>query len=188
MASKNIYRKLGRILLFVGLNLCFTAGVIWVAYSNRTRIKKMLDHENSFNKEDKIILYDIFSSPLIESKDKLVFPAVENSDDVLIYIQKSTLPDTLDLFKMYDSCKVLAAVNYRDNIIKVNYVLYGDTLDSYAYFNYTSKTNKKAPKGSRKIRRPRLNRSMQIFIFPYFLPMIFARSMMELKCSISKKF
>lgn len=146
MSKKTIYRKLGRILLFVGLNLCFTAGVIWVAYTNRTRIKKMLDHENSFTKEDKIILYDIFSSPLIEQKSNLIFPAVNNSDDVLTYIQKSTLPDTLDLFRMYDSCKVLSVSNYRDHIIKVNYELFGDTLDSYAYFNYISKTNNKARK------------------------------------------
>ena len=102
MAKKEIYRKAGRILFFIALNLVFSAGVIWVAYSNRTRIKRWLDHENSFSKEDKVILYDIFSSPLVDKAD-LVNPPINNSDELISSINKLTLPDSLDLQNMFDS-------------------------------------------------------------------------------------
>lgn len=137
MIGKGIYNRVGKILLFIGLNLCVTIGIIWVAYNNRTRIKKILDHTNSFSREDKIILYDIFSSPLINDKGDLEYPAIRTSDELISIIKRSTLPDTLDLFKIYDSCRILSARNYRQHVIKISYLLLGDTLESYVYVTKT---------------------------------------------------
>lgn len=97
-----------------------------------------MDHRNSFNKEDKVILYDIFSSPLIDDKSELVFPAVKNSDEVITALKNSTLPDTLDLLTMYDNCRVLSSGSFKKDILMIRYVLFNDTLNSYAYFNKNS--------------------------------------------------
>ncbi len=142
MDKRKLYKKLGRVFLFLFLNLCLTSLIIWIAYNNRTRIKKMMDHDNSFNKEDKVILYDIFSSPLIENGNDLVLPAVNTSDQVVNDVNSSTLPDSLDLMSMYESCRVISTSRYRSDILKIKYVMYNDTLDSYAYFTKTGgKTN-----------------------------------------------
>ncbi len=138
MAKKETYSKLRKILLFIGLNLCFTAGILWIGYSNRTRIKKMLDHDNSFSKEDKVIMYDIFSSPLISDAGDLVHPPVKNSDELVKFLNNSTLPSLLNPLTIYDSCRVLSYSKYRTQVIKIRYVLFNDTLDAYSYINKTS--------------------------------------------------
>jgi len=139
-----MYKKIGRIILFIALNLFFTAIIIWVAYTNRTRIKKWMDHDNAFSKEDKVILYDIFSSPLIDDEGDLVNPPVKNSDQLVSYIYQSTLPDTLDLLKMFDSCRVVTVEKYRSRILKIKYVLNKDTLDCYAHFTKMNPSGKES--------------------------------------------
>lgn len=163
MAKKEIYRKAGRILFFIALNLVFSAGVIWVAYSNRTRIKKWMDHENSFSKEDKVILYDIFSSPLIDNKEDLVNPPVQNSDELISFINKSTLPDSLDLQKMFDTCRVLSVEKYRSQILKIKYVLYKDTLECYSYIRKINPSGKESHTGVMYIPGSGENKSGKIF-------------------------
>lgn len=133
MTKTRIYKRVGKVFLFLGLNLCVTVGIIWVAYNNRTRIKKMLDHPNSFSKEDKIILYDIFSSPLIEDKDDLVLPPVQNSDELIQRLNWLTIPNTIELPRVYDSCEVISVRHYRRHVLEITYRLFNDTLDSYVY-------------------------------------------------------
>jgi len=142
MATKEMYKKAGKVLFFIILNLFFTSLIIWVAYNNRTRIKKWMDHDTPFSKEDKVILYDIFSSPLIDNEGDLVYPPVKTSDEVVGDIYKATLPDTLDLLKIFDTCRVLSAEKYRSRILKIKYVLYKDTLDCYTYFRKINASGK----------------------------------------------
>ena len=146
MEKKGIYKKAGRVFLFITLNLFFTVGVIWLAYNNRTRIKKWMDHDNSFSQEDKVIMYDIFSSPLINDEEDLVFPPVKSSEELISDLYKSTLPDSLDLLKIYDSCTVLSTEKYRRQVIKVKYLLFSDTLESFAYLKNTGQPGKKTTK------------------------------------------
>ena len=146
MAKKEIYRKTGRILFFIALNLVFSTSIIWVAYSNRTRIKKWMDHENSFSQEDKVILYDIFSSPLVD-KSELVFPPVNNSDELITNINKLTLPDSLDLQNMFDTCRVLSVEKYRSRALKIKYILYKDTLECYSYVRKINPSGKESHTG-----------------------------------------
>lgn len=131
---KGIYKKLGKIFLFLTLNLCFTACVIWVAYHNRIRIKKWMDHENSFSPEDKVIMYDIFSSPLISDEEDLVYKPVSNSDELVSRLKESSLPDSLNLLDIFDSCRVVSSEKYRSSVLKIKYILYGDTLESFIFF------------------------------------------------------
>lgn len=142
-----MYKKIGRVLLLISLNLVFSASIMLVVYKNRTRIKRWMDHENSFSKEDKVILYDIFSSPLIDDKEDLVNPPVKNSDELISYINKSTLPDSLDLVKMFDTCRVLSVEKYRSRTLKIKYVLYKDTLECYSYFRKISPSGKESHTG-----------------------------------------
>jgi len=144
MASKELPKKVGKVLLFIILNLFFTSLIIWVAYTNRTQIKKWMDHDTPFSKEDKVILYDIFSSPLIEEVTDLVNPPVKSSDELVSYITKSSLPDTMDLLKMFDSCRVVSAEKFRSRILKIRYVLYKDTLDCYTHFSKISPSGKES--------------------------------------------
>jgi hypothetical protein len=144
MASKELPKKVGKVLLFIILNLFFTSLIIWVAYTNRTQIKKWMDHDTPFSKEDKVILYDIFSSPLIDEEADLVNPPVKNSDDLVNYIYKSTLPDTMDLVRMFDSCRVVSAEKFRSRILKIRFILYKDTLDCYAHFSKISPSGKES--------------------------------------------
>jgi hypothetical protein len=129
------YRKLRRLFIFISLNLLFSFIVIWVAYSNRVKIKRWMDHDNNFSKEDKVIMYDIFSSSLVNKQNDLLFPAVKNSDELISDIINSTLPDSLDVLSMYNNCKVIAVENYRGDLLRVRYSLYNDTLESYSYFS-----------------------------------------------------
>ena len=142
MPPKSKYRKLGKILLFIAVNILFTAVVGWIAYTNRVKIKKWSDHDNSFSKEDKVLMYDIFSSPLIDNESELLLPPVKNSDDLINYLVTSTLPDSLDLLAIFDNCRVVSADKYRGDILRIKYALYNDTLESYAYFTKTNKANK----------------------------------------------
>lgn len=142
MAVKRTYKKAVKIFLFIALNLSFSFVVILLAYNNRTKIKRWMDHDNSFSKEDKVIMYDIFSSPLISNKEDLVLPSVNNSEDLISYLVKSTLPDSLDLLSMYDSCRILSTGYYRGRVLKIKYVLFNDTLESYMYFSKISSSGK----------------------------------------------
>lgn len=140
--NKKSYKKLTKILLFVVLNILFSILIIWIAYNNRVKIKRWMDHDNSFNKEDKVIMYDIFSSPLVEDQENIFFPPVNSSDDLIEYLKKSTLPDSLDLLDMYNNCQVLSVDKYRDDVLRIKYILYNDTLDGFYYFKYASVTNR----------------------------------------------
>ena len=142
MEVKKTYKKSRKIFLFIVLNLSFSFVIMLLAYNNRTRIKKWMDHDNSFSKEDKVIMYDIFSSPLITNEEDLVLPPVKNSDELISYLFKSTLPDSLDLLNIYDSCRLLSTEYYRGRVLKVRYVLYSDTLESYMYFSKISSSGK----------------------------------------------
>lgn len=146
MEKKRTYKKALRVFLFILLNLLFTLTIIWIAYNNRTRIKRWMDHDTAFSKEDKVILYDIFSSPLVDDAEDLVLPPVENSDELIRDINRSTLPDSLDLIRMYDSCRVISVQRYRSQIIRISYLLFGDTLDSYAYMTRTGQPARKTQK------------------------------------------
>lgn len=143
MVKKNRYKNLIKFFLFITLNVLCTATVIWVAYSNRVKIKRWLvDHDNDFTKEDKIILYDLFSSPLIDNQNDLLFPPVRNSDDLIKYLINSSLPDSLDLLSIYNSCKVVSTEKYREGILRIKYTLYADTLECYTYFTKTNSGKK----------------------------------------------
>lgn len=146
MEKKRTYKRAFRIFLFILLNLLFTLTIIWIAYNNRTRIKRWMDHDTAFSKEDKVILYDIFSSPLIDDQEDLVLPPVEKSDELISDIYKSTLPDTVDLFTLYDSSRILSVTRYRSQILRIRYLLFGDTLDSYTYFTKAGLRGKKTSK------------------------------------------
>ncbi|MDZ4809698.1 MAG: hypothetical protein SGI96_15730 [Bacteroidota bacterium] len=142
MEVKKTYKKVGKIFLFIAFNLSFSFVVILLAYNNRTKIKRWMDHDNSFSKEDKVIMYDIFSSPLITNEEDLVWPAVKNSDDLINYLFNSTLPDSLNLLKIYDSCRILSTAYYRGRVLKIKYILFKDTLESYVYLNKISTSGK----------------------------------------------
>jgi hypothetical protein len=138
-------RVLWRILLFLGFNAVFTAGLIWVGYKNRVRIKKWMDHSNSFSPDEKIIMYDIFSAPLI-SEDELLLPPVKNSDDLVSDLMKASLPDTLDLLMIYDSCRFVSAEKIRNDVLRIRYVLFKDTLQGYAFVKKTGSPGNKNKK------------------------------------------
>ncbi len=142
MEIKRTYKKAGKIFLFIALNLSFSFVVILLAYNNRTKIKRWMDHDNSFSKEDKVIMYDIFSSPLITNEEDLVFPPVKNSDELISDLFKSTLPDSLNLISIYDSCRILSTAYYRGRVLKIRYVLFKDTLESYMYLSKISSSGK----------------------------------------------
>jgi len=142
MEAKRTYKRAGKIFLFIVFNLSFSFVVILLAYNNRTKIKRWMDHDNSFSKEDKVIMYDIFSSPLITNEEDLVHPAVQNSDDLINYLYKSTLPDSLNLISIYDSCRILSTAYYRGRVLKITYVLYRDTLESYVYLKKINSSGK----------------------------------------------
>ena len=142
MEVKRTYKKVRKFFLFIVINLSFSFVVILLAYNNRTKIKRWMDHDNSFSKEDKVIMYDIFSSPLITNEEDLVWPAVRNSDELINYLLNSTLPDSLNLLKIYDSCRILSTAYYRGRVLKIKYVLYKDTLESYVYLNKISTSGK----------------------------------------------
>jgi hypothetical protein len=142
MEVKRTYKKAGKIFLFIALNLSFSFVIMLLAYNNRTRIKRWMDHDNSFSKEDKVIMYDIFSSPLISNKEDLVLPPVNNSEDLISDLWNSTLPDSLSLFNIYDSCRILSTEYYRGRVLKIKYILYADTLESYMYFSKISSSGR----------------------------------------------
>jgi hypothetical protein len=79
---------------------------------------------------------------LLEQED-LVFPAVKNSEEVVAYLYKSTLPSLLDPVVVYDSVKVISVNHYLINIICIRYQLFTDTLESYAYVNLMGEPGKK---------------------------------------------
>lgn len=142
MNKKRTARLLGKIFLFLLFNIIFTAVVVWIAYSNRVRFKKWMDHSNDFNVEDKAILYDIFSAPLVNNTQDLVYPAVKNSDELLNYLNNASLPDSLNPLNVFDTCRVLSVSPYRNDIIKITYKLYADTLHSYVYYERTGTAGK----------------------------------------------
>src|SRR5687767_11374393 len=108
MNKKKVSAILVKIFLFLLFNIVFTAAIVWIAYNNRVKVKKWLDHSNEFTTEDKAILYDIFSAPLISNGLDLVYPEVKNSDELLTHLNRSSLPDSLDPLSMYDTCRVLS--------------------------------------------------------------------------------